>query len=58
MVIKMNFVKYFILIFTFSKAYGLKVEVLAPVNNSTVEAGLIITPGADIKGQAYKPLGK
>ena len=33
-------------------------EVLPPVNNSTIEAGLIITPGADINGPAYRPLGK
>ena len=38
-------------------ATAVKVEVLLPTHNSTVEAGLIITPGADIDGRVYRPLG-
>ncbi|KAL4225676.1 hypothetical protein ACF0H5_016365 [Mactra antiquata] len=33
------------------------VKVLAPSQNGTFDIGIIITPGADIAGEAYEPLG-
>lgn len=36
---------------------GLKVEIQQPTKNGTFDVGIIITPGAGIKGEAYGPLG-
>ena len=53
----MNSLEYLLVLLQLGIATAVTVEVLSPTHNSTVEAGLIITPGADIDGRAYRPLG-
>ena len=50
--------RYLLILLLFGLASAVTVEVIKPIHNSTVEAGLIITPGADIDGRAYRPLGE
>jgi hypothetical protein len=37
--------------------FALEAKVLKPTKNGTFDVGIIITPGADIAGEAYEQLG-
>ena len=39
-------------------AASVDVKLLTPVKNGTFDVAVIVTPGAEIPGDAYRPLGK
>ncbi|ESO97510.1 hypothetical protein LOTGIDRAFT_228186 [Lottia gigantea] len=54
----MGILKVTLLLGCVTTVLGVTSEILSPLKTSGVDAALIIVPGADIKGGAYRPLAK